>query len=42
VDWELLDVGWLGERAITEFCDGWHEPVLSELVEVVAAVPDVE
>ena len=42
VNWEHLDVGWLGERAIAEFCDGWHEPALSELVEVVAAVPNVE
>jgi len=42
VDWELFDVGRLVERAIAEPCDGWHEPVLSELVEVVAGMPEVE
>jgi hypothetical protein len=42
VDWELPDVGRLGERAIAELCDGWHEPALSELVEGVAGVPEVE
>src|SRR5271165_5713989 len=42
VNRELPDVGWLGERKVTEILDGWHEPALDELVEGVAAVPEVE
>jgi len=39
VDWELLDVRRRMERAIAKLLDGWHEPALSELVELGAASP---
>src|SRR5271167_3931327 len=41
VDRELLDVGRLGEREVTEVCDGWHEAMLNELIEFCAGVPEV-
>src|SRR5271165_3442796 len=42
VDWELVDLGRLAEREVTEVCAGWHEPTLNELIEVCAVVPEVD